>query len=599
MDVTKDEKPDADQRLPVFTVESDSSTARSRSSRKGRALASILTILIVTTCLLTGSAPWPHQGPWWRSGTNSGSSGKTASCEQVSPLQPKNQSRGLNDMDEYITSDAYQDASIKRLSGAVQIPTESFDDLGAIGEDKRWEIMYDFAAYLKKTFPGVHNTLSLEMVNTHGLLFTWKGQDEALKPTLLMAHQDVVPVPASTVDAWTHPPFSGFYDGKYIWGRGASDCKNQLIGILEAVEELVKANFTPRRTILLSFGFDEEISGANGAGHLAPFILHRYGPEGIAAIVDEGATFAKNWGMRTALPGVGEKGYTDVHITIRMPGGHSSVPPDHTGIGVMSELITLIEAHQYPTHLDDQNPYLGLLTCGAEHAPDFPSKLKHLLHRRQKGTSASISQCTKKLKQDHLALEAAKAGPATKYLMQTSIAADVISGGVKVNALPERTTAIINHRINIGEHSSGVHDKITKLAESIAHKYNLTLHAFDDAKETPQSIMLYAGHTLEPAPVTPTDVSELSPYAVLAGTIRALYGEDIVVAPGIMTGNTDTRYYWDVSKHIFRFTAGWDGESFGFGNIHTVDEKISVKSHVNMVRWMSLFIRIMDGSELE
>lgn len=499
-------------------------------------------------------------------------------------------------MDKYLESHTFRDTSIKRLSGAVQIPTESFDDLGEIGEDKRWDVMYDFAAYLKETFPVSHKTLSLEMVNTHGLLYTWKGQDEELKPTLLMAHQDVVPVPASTVDAWTHPPFSGFYDGKYIWGRGSSDCKNQLIGMLEAVEELAKVGFTPTRTVLLSFGFDEEISGRNGAGHLAPFIHERYGSEGIAAIIDEGAGFIKQWGMRTALPGVGEKGYTDVHITIRMPGGHSSIPPDHTGIGVMSELIALIEAHQYPTHLDDQNPYLGLLTCGAEHAPEFPTKLKHLLRKRQEDTNI----CKTKNKKDHLALEAAKDGPGTRYLMQTSIAADIISGGVKVNALPERTTATINHRINIGEHSSGVHQKIAKLAESVAHKYNLTLHAFDGAKEEPRSIMLYAGpNTLEPAPVSPTDTTKLSPYSVLAGTTRALYGEDIVVAPGLMTGNTDTKHYWNVSKHIFRFTAGWDGESFGLGNIHTVDEKISVMSHVNMVRWMSLFIRNMDHSDLD
>ncbi|KAJ9657727.1 hypothetical protein H2198_004142 [Neophaeococcomyces mojaviensis] len=515
-------------------------------------------------------------------------------CHQIPSLLPNNQSQELSDMVKYIDSDAFRNVSIARLSGAVQVPTESFDDLGPVGEDKRWEIFYDFAIYLKKTFPQVHEALTVEAVNTHGLLFTWQGEDASLKPTLLMAHQDVVPVPKDTIDAWTFPPFSGHYDGKLVWGRGASDCKNQLIGILEAIEELVKAGFTPKRTVLLSSGFDEEISGRNGAGHLAPFILERYGHDGVAVIVDEGAGFDKTWGMRVALPGVGEKGYADVHITIRMPGGHSSIPPDHTGIGVMSELITLIEADHYSTHLDDQNPYLGLLTCGAEHAPNFPSNLKKLLHKRNKSTSIC------KHKKDHLAIEAAKQGPAIKYLMQTSIAADVINGGVKVNALPERTTAIINHRINVGEHSSDIHDKIAKLAKPIAKKYNLTLHAFDNAKESPRSIMLYADpNTLEPAPVTPTDTRLDSPWTVLSGTTRALYGEDVIVAPGIMTGNTDTRYYWNVSKHIFRFTAGWDGESFGLGNIHTVDEFVSMKSHINMVKWMSLFIRNMDQSDLE
>ena len=588
-----------DGRLPVSRRELEASRGRPQKRSYGRLAITAFVLLFL------GTLSWSqrHLQQWRPSGILRSCHSQIPPqdppvlpprkrCHQVDPLLPDHQTEALIDMDAYLESEAFRNISIDRLREAVKIPTESFDDSGLVGEDKRWEIMYDFAAYLKKTFPQVHGKLSLEMVNTHGLLFTWKGTDEGLKPTLLMAHQDVVPVPKSTVDAWTHPPFSGFYDGKYIWGRGASDCKNQLVGIMAAVEQLIISDFKPRRTILLPFGFDEEISGPQGAGHLAPFLLDRYGPEGVAAIVDEGANFAQDWGMSVALPGVGEKGYTDVHITVRMPGGHSSIPPPHTGIGVMAEMITLIEAKPYPTHLDDHNPYLGLLTCGSEYAPEFPSKLKKLLHRRLKDGTTK--------KKDFLALEAAKAGPGIRYLMQTSVAADVINGGVKVNALPERTEAIINHRVNIGESPADVHKKLTHLAKGVAEKYNLTLHAFNNTKESPCSITLTPGrNTLEPAPVTPTDATTLSPWSVLSGTTRALYGTDIIVAPGIMTGNTDTRYYWDLSKHIFRFGAGWDGESSGLGNIHTVDEKISVKSHVNMIRWMSLFVRNMDQSDLE
>jgi len=573
-----------DQHLPTSNFEANKSLSYARKSSRWVFLATATFLLILFFR--------PFQIPFRSSAPSSDLIKPHHACRQVPALLPNNQSKELLELEKYIDSNSYRNISISRLSGAVQIPTESFDDIGRVGEDKRWEIFYEFSAYLNKTFPHVYATLRIETVNTHGLLFTWQGDDSNLKPTLLMAHQDVVPVPKDTVGAWTHPPFSGYYDGKLVWGRGASDCKNQLIGILEAMEELIKAGFTPRRTVLLSSGFDEEISGPQGAAHLAPFILKRYGHDGVAVIVDEGSGFANLWGMQVALPGVGEKGYTDVHVTVRMPGGHSSIPPDHTGIGVMSELISLIEAHPYRTHLDDENPYLGLLTCGAEHGPKFPSKLKKLLYKRKQTNTC-------KHKKDALAIEAAKEGPGTKYLMQTSIAADVISGGVKVNALPERTTATINHRVNVGEHTSDVFDRIAQLAKPIAKKYNLTLHAFDDAEESPRSIMLKAPNMLEPAPVTPTDASVLSPWTIISGTTRALYGEDLIVAPGIMTGNTDTKYYWDVSKHIFRYGPGWDGESFGLGNIHTVDEYISVKTHINMVKWMSLFIRNMDQSDLE
>jgi Gly-Xaa carboxypeptidase len=198
------------------------------------------------------------------------------------------------------------------------------------------------------------------------------------------------------------------------------------------MELLLDAGFEPKRTIVLSFGFDEECSGRQGAGHLAPFLLDRYGKDGIAALVDEGAGFMEAWGSVFAAPGTGEKGYTDVHITIRMPGGHSSIPTDHTSIGVLSELITKVEAGQYPTYLTDDNPYLGQLQCGAAHAPDFPKKIKKLLGKH---TSYAC-----KSKPDYLAIEAAKESRGVKYLMQTSQAVDVIEGGVKVNALPERVS---------------------------------------------------------------------------------------------------------------------------------------------------------------
>ena len=32
----------------------------------------------------------------------------------------------------------------------------------------------------------------------------------------------------------------------------------------------------------------------------------------------------------TALPSVAEKGYIDVRLTVSSPGGHSSIPPNHT-----------------------------------------------------------------------------------------------------------------------------------------------------------------------------------------------------------------------------------------------------------------------------
>ncbi|PVH75171.1 carboxypeptidase S [Cadophora sp. DSE1049] len=589
------EKPHLDPMLPT-TIENDANSnqsSRAHHIRRKLVWAFIpFTLVYLTFFHATTRITW----------TNSPVLNYTAICIQPDALFPKDTPE-LSTAFDFISSDAFRNASIERLSGAVKIKTETFDDLGAIGEDKRWDVFYGFHEYLEKIFPLVHEKLKVEKVNTHGLLYTWQGSNPDLKPTTLLAHQDTVPVPVDTIPAWDHPPWSGFYDGQYIWGRGSSDCKNQLIATLETVEHLLSANFSPKRTLLLAYGFDEETFGYHGAGNLSAVLHSRYGDDGLAVVVDEGASFEEAWGTVFAKPGAAEKGSTNVEITVRSPGGHSSIPRDHTSIGILSELIYLIESTQYPTRLYDENPYFTQLQCGAAYSPDFDPKLKKLLDQRLLESESRGGKnghtCAKK--SDTLALEAAKQGPEIKYLLQTSQAVDIISGGVKVNALPERAQAIVNHRVNVGETAQAVFDHLTHVASHIATKHNLTLHAFDGI-EAPSSLILSHNDVLAPAPVTPSLPSTpkaQTPYSILAGTNRAIYGSSIITTPGIMTGNTDTRFFWDLTKHIFRFAPGYDSEDEeGLGNIHTVNERVSVRNHVNAVKWFTLFVRNLDEAEL-
>jgi Gly-Xaa carboxypeptidase len=269
-----------------------------------------------------------------------------------------------------------------------------------------------------------------------------------------------------------------------------------------------------------------------------------------------------------------------------MPGGHSSVPVDHTAIGVSAELIGLVEENRYPTVFHDGNPYLDHLTCGAAHAPSFPRKWSKLLAKHSK---SALSK---------LASQAAKQSLFVKYLFTTSIAVDVIRGGVKVNALPELVTTSINHRVNIGESTADVQKKIEKLAKQVAKRHGLEVVGFDAKDEgKAKSITLQANNVLEPAPLTPT--GKHTPYAVLAGTTNALY-DDVVVSPGLMTGNTDTRYYWALTDHIFRFSParGEPGEN-GMATIHTVNERQSLRGHLDTVAWFWTFVRNMDASLLQ
>ncbi len=91
---------------------------------------------------------------------------------------------------------------------------------------------------------------------------------------MLTSHLDVVPADESEAGGWTHPPFAGEVADGYVWGRGTLDIKSGVIGILEAVEYLLKQGFQPERTVYLGFGHDEEIGGEHGAMAIADCWIH-------------------------------------------------------------------------------------------------------------------------------------------------------------------------------------------------------------------------------------------------------------------------------------------------------------------------------------
>ncbi|XP_052205210.1 uncharacterized protein LOC127810032 isoform X2 [Diospyros lotus] len=100
------------------------------------------------------------------------------------------------------------------------------------------------------------------------LLLTWPGSDPSLPSILFNSHLDSVPAEPSK---WLHPPFSATRtaDGR-IFARGAQDDKCIALQYLEAIRILQQDfNFTPLRTIHISYVPDEEIGGLDGMAKFA------------------------------------------------------------------------------------------------------------------------------------------------------------------------------------------------------------------------------------------------------------------------------------------------------------------------------------------
>ncbi|KIW78846.1 hypothetical protein Z517_08685 [Fonsecaea pedrosoi CBS 271.37] len=488
---------------------------------------------------------------------------------------------------------SFQDAVATRLAESVRIPTVTYDGMGHVGEDPRWEIFFQFSTYLKEAFPRVYEELTVETINQHGLLFTWAGSNSAMKPLLFMAHSDVVPAGESTSEEWTYPPYSGHYDGEYIWGRGSEDDKSNLIAMLTAIDCLLACDFVPDRTVIVSVGFDEE-GGAEqsyGARCLAETLLERYGKDGIELIFDEGIAGIENrFGTDFALPATAEKGYIDVTVTVNVPGGHSSTPPDHTAIGFLAQIIRLIEDHPFQSQLVRNNPTLTYLRQAALYSKQMPEDLREAILG---------AQSSKRL------LEYMDSDRERRAMIRTSTAVDVIQGGDKVNSLPENASVLVNHRIAIQDSVQAVKGHYIDLLAPWAQERGFKLHAFGEKAQCENNkvtrpgnntadcgdLTLSAHYELESSPVS---CAEDARFRLLAGTIKGVFGNDVVVAPELLTGNTDTRYYWDLSSQIYRMSP-WRASHDPRGTrMHTVDERMPIKGLMEMVHFYHEFIRVVD-----
>ena len=69
--------------------------------------------------------------------------------------------------------------------------------------------------------------------------YVWKGTEDATElPYLVTAHLDVVPTPEAK--RWSVDPFAGTIKDGVVWGRGAIDLKNLVVGWMEALEDMLK-----------------------------------------------------------------------------------------------------------------------------------------------------------------------------------------------------------------------------------------------------------------------------------------------------------------------------------------------------------------------
>lgn len=424
-----------------------------------------------------------------------------------------------------------------------------------LGQEQPW---LEFQSWMQSTYPAFHAAARKETVTGgHTLLFTWQGSDPDLKPLLLMAHQDVVPVSLRTIDDWDAAPFSGEILDGYVYGRGTIDNKGSLVGLLEALNALAVKDFRPKRTILLMLGHDEEVGGAGAAAGIA--LLKSRGVNPIMAL-DEGSMVLETsplTGKPVGMIGIAEKGYLTLELTVSAPGGHSSMPSRNSAPVRLAQALIALDENQMPIDLS-QPPVSTLLRVSAR---DMPFLARMALANAWLFGPVIDAQVS--------------ASPTANAVVRTTTAPTMLVGSPKENILAQRASATVNFRI----HPNDTEDDI------IAHVEALT----KDIPGLEITIGQRGIRGMGASPVSPTDNL---PYGVLS-SLASEIGNGAPVSPSLVLGATDSRYASAITDSVYRFMpAIMTAEDLrGF---HGTNERLTIENVGQLARGYAQIILAMD-----
>ncbi|MBF9014895.1 MULTISPECIES: M20/M25/M40 family metallo-hydrolase [unclassified Oceanispirochaeta] len=438
----------------------------------------------------------------------------------------------------------------EKLAQLIRIPTVSWTDSEKVDESS----LKEFQDTLVKLFPLVHEKMERETPDPYQIMYKWPGKDADKEPVLFLAHYDVVPAEEEGGESWKKPPFSGLIEDGVLWGRGTLDIKSQLGMMMEASERLLKEGFQPERSLYFAFGGDEEVAGARGATKMSAYFKSK----GLkfAMVMDEGGVIAENMlsflgDKPVGLIGLAEKGFVTFKLTAHGDSGHSSMPPaEGTVVTRLARGITRIEKRRQPSLLTTQ--IKGMLKSFVPHVP------------------LPLGVVFANLWLFNPLIRLIFAGSrTTDSLIRSTQAFTVARAGEQENIIPGEASCMVNHRIVPGDTIEALKKRHEKKLKGLNIK-------IEDAGNWPSN-----------NPIEPVH-GENRGYNWVKETLAETHPE-VIPAPFLVNGSTDSKYYRDLTGQIIRFTPLILSKE-SINSIHGVNEKVSLE---NLNRALGFYYKLI------
>jgi succinyl-diaminopimelate desuccinylase len=244
------------------------------------------------------------------------------------------------------------------------------------------------------------------------------------KKILWVGHLDVVPEGKS--ENWTYPPYDGVIGDGVVFGRGSSDMKGSCAAALVSARILNEMGSIPN-SVEFWFTSDEEIGGGQGARWLAQSGLFK----GDVCIIGDG----NGGGPDFPSIDIGCKGSAGVKLIARGQTAHGSTP--YLGNNAITRLIRGIP---WVERVDDFKL-------------DWPKELEYAV----KESIQYYKEMTPGGCEIHEKME--------NNFYTPSVTCNIITGGVKINVVPDYAEAQFDIRLTPGSHPFKVVEKIKSLVK--------------------------------------------------------------------------------------------------------------------------------------
>lgn len=439
------------------------------------------------------------------------------------------------------SADFKRDESIKALQELIKCKTVSYYD-SSLEDDNEFQKLISL---LPTLYPNVFKVCEFKQLPDRALLFRWAGKENG-KPTVLMAHYDVVPVEEQS---WEKPPFDAIIEDDVLWGRGSLDTKVTFNGVLFAANTLINEGYVPKNDIYFAFSGGEEVNG-NGAVN----IVNHFKENGIepALVVDEGGAVVENVfpGVKSpcAMVGIAEKGMLNLEFSVKSNGGHASSPAPHTPIGILSRACCKVENNPFKMHIT--KPAGEMFDTLGRHS-NFVFRMIFANMWLFKGVLNMICK---------------KSGGELNALLRTTVAFTQSEGSNAPNVIPPRATMTANLRLNPKDTVDGTVEYIRKIID-------------DD------NVELILGSNMNPSRVSQTNCEA---YNKVASAVASTW-KGCIVSPYLMVQCSDSRHWGVISDKVYRFSA-MDLTSEERKTIHGHNERIRLETANSAVEF---YIRLM------